>query len=83
MIRRSEYDLGISPGFKLIVIIKRRSSNINSNVNIILIALNLKFYEMTHRQDETASTFMLKRVEFEFQNAPDREKFQTELLTLN
>ena len=33
-------DLGISPGFKLIVIIKRRSSNINSNVNMILIALN-------------------------------------------
>ena len=38
---------------------------------------------MTHRQDETASTFMLERVEFEFQNAPDREKFQTELLIIN
>ena len=36
---------------------------------------------MTHRQDETASTFMLERVEF--QNAPDREKFQTELLKIN
>ena len=38
---------------------------------------------MTHRQDETASTFMLERVEFEFQNAPDRVKFQTELLIIN
>ena len=35
---------------------------------MILIALNFKFYEMTHRQDETASTFILK---FEFQNDTD------------
>ena len=37
---------------------------------------------MTHRQDETASTFILKRVDFKFQNAPDRENFQTGLLTI-
>ena len=32
---------------------------------------------MTHRQDETASTFILKRVEFEYQNAPDRENINS------
>ena len=32
---------------------------------------------MTHRQDETASTFILKRFEFEFQNAPDRENINS------
>ena len=38
---------------------------------------------MTHRQDETASTFILKRVEFEFQNAPDRENINSNRIAKN